>query len=91
MDKQKQEVVEAITKLGEAIEAAKPQTIEEWEEAYKKLLKNYARLFEAAVRVDAVSLAPGICRPTWKGEDATHRQIVATNALDELQAALWND
>jgi hypothetical protein len=91
MDKQKQKVVEASTKLTETIEAAKPQTVEEWEEAYNKLLKKYARLHEAAARVDAVSLAPGICRPTWKGEDATHRQIVATNALDMLHAALWND
>ena len=88
MDKQAQE---EIAKIEEIIDAAKPQTVEEWEAAYRELLRKYARLHKAAERVTAVSLAPGICTPTWKGENGMHRKIVATNALDELHAAVRDD
>ncbi len=91
MEKQKQEVVEASAKIEEIIDAAKPQTLDEWEVAYRKLLDKYVRLHKAAERVTAVSLVPGICTPTWKGGEGTHRKIVATNALDELRAAIRDD
>ena len=49
----------------------------------------YRELYEAAERVSAAALKPGICEPTRRGESGERRMIVATRPLDRLDEVLW--